>query len=92
MSIIIYDSAGNAISRTLPELQYGNNLLIFSPIGCKRNSALQLEDFKNFVIRVYINEDEDIAIKPGNFIKFNNAYELYKYLERSDYSIVFGNT
>ena len=91
LGIVLYDSAGTSISRYLPALVEGKNLAVFSLTGFRENFATDLVDIKEFTLRIYLEELESMDIKIGNLYKFDNPFELYKYLQESQYKINFGN-
>jgi len=93
MNITLYDSEGTGISRYLPQLLPGKNLLVFKPIGFVDQGKTPLIDLEKFDLKIYTMnmETTSAAVIPGRFYSFENPVQLQEYLKESPYSINFGN-
>ena len=87
MNIVLYDSNGLGISRTLLPLQYGKCSAAFSLLGFVQKETA-LCDVASFNLRIYTNsipDDTEYALRINHIYAFQNTWEYMQYLEQSDY-------
>lgn len=91
-NIVLYDMAGNAISRYLPEILPGKNLELFTLPGFVDYGNGEMQDLSSFILRLYTSDDtKESEITIGNFYQLKNTWQLQQLLTEGEYSINYGN-
>jgi len=86
--VLFYDSNKVGVQRYNKPLMPGKNFILWNILGfCK--SDIHLADISRIVIRCYPNEDtpESVILNIGELYCFNNTYDIYSYMEKSDFKV-----
>lgn len=89
MMITLIDGDGNSATRYyIAPKPDEPNLLLFNKLGFKNIESLNCNDISEFRIDVYAKnskESDDIAISLGDFICFENNFQLFEYFNTNSF-------